>query len=79
MLDSLIQNMPVKLSPKLHRVVCLNHFGSKRKPGLEAVEQFERVLDLSKDANLGVPEVEDTRKRLAELKGNDILGGLVDH
>jgi len=36
--------------------------------GLEAVKQFKRVFDLSKDADLGVPEVEDARKRLDRIQ-----------
>jgi len=34
------------------------------------VEHFEKFLDLWKDANPGIAEVEDAKKRVAGLKSN---------
>jgi len=41
----------------------------------EAIEHYEKFLELWKDADPGIPEVEEAKKRLARLKGKDSFKG----
>jgi len=53
-----------------HNNVCQMYDLGEEK-GLKgiAIEHYQRFLDLWKDADSGIPEVEDARKRLTGLKG----------
>jgi len=37
---------------------------------MKAIEHYEKFLNLWKDADPGIPDVEDARKRLVRLKSN---------
>jgi len=39
-----------------------------KNKGHKAIEHYEKLLSLWNDADPGIPEVEDARKRLAGLK-----------
>jgi len=46
----------------------LGKIAEQKGKKLEAIICYKRFLDLWKDADSGIPEVEDAKKRLAGLK-----------
>jgi hypothetical protein len=47
------------------RLINFNHITSQQA---KAIERYEKFLDLWKDADIGIAEIEDEKKRLAGLR-----------
>ena len=48
----------------------LGRIAEQKGDKIAAIERYSKFLDIWKDADPGIPEVEDAKKRLAGLKGN---------
>ena len=57
-----------EISKSLVKAGCVGKIYEEKGWKAKAIEHYEKFLHLWKDADLGIPEVEDAKKRLAGLK-----------